>query len=195
MDAHLMIFNRIANDDVQAYEVLFKEYYKFLCSYAYGLTKERHIAEEIVEVFFVDLWNKRQKINITTSIRSYFIGSIHNRCLNYLQREKPKFISTQDIAKLIDHEDSIGDRLIDIEVPMLLANELEHVLSKAIEKLPPGCKEVFLLSRYNNLSYEEISERLNVSINTVKTQIKIALQKLKEYLKDYLVVLVLFMIN
>ena len=192
MDVHLEIFERIVNNDVQAYETLFKEYYKFLCSYAFGLTKERHVAEEIVENFFVGLWNDRQKIKITTSVRSYFIGSIHNRCLNYLQREKPKFISSQDISKLIDQEGTVGDRLIDAEVPSLLANELESVLSKAIEKLPRGCKEIFLLSRYDDLSYEEIAQKLNVSLNTVKTQMKVALCKLRNYLKDYLVVLLLF---
>jgi RNA polymerase sigma-70 factor (ECF subfamily) len=192
MDLHLDIFKRIVNNDVQAYEILFKEYYKFLCSYAFGLTKERHVAEEIVEDFFVDLWNKRQKINITTSVRSYFISSVHNRCLNYLQREKSKFISSQEISKLIDQEGTVGDRLIDAEVPSLLANELESVLSKAIEKLPSGAKEIFLLSRYDDLSYEEIAQKLNVSLNTVKTQMKVALSKLREYLKDYLIVLALF---
>jgi RNA polymerase sigma-70 factor, ECF subfamily len=191
MDVHLEVFNKIANNDIQAYELIFKENYKFLCSYAYGLTKERHIAEEIVEDFFVSLWNSRHKINITTSVRSYFIGSIHNRCLNYLQREKPKFVSSQDISRLIDKEETIGDRLIALEVPSLLVDELEQALEQAIEKLPPECKETFLLSRYSNLSYEEIAEKQKVSLNTVKTQIKIALSKLREYLKDYLVVILL----
>jgi RNA polymerase sigma-70 factor (ECF subfamily) len=195
MDVHLNTFNRIANDDVQAYEELFNEYYKFLCSYAFGLTKERHIAEEIVEDFFVDLWNNRQKIKITTSIRSYFVVSIHNRSLNYLQREKPKFISSYDIANLIDNEGSIGNRLIDIEVPSLLTNELENVLLQAIDKLPHNCKEIFTLSRFSNLSYEEIAGKLNISSNTVKTQIKIALTKLRDNLKEYLAVLLLFILK
>jgi RNA polymerase sigma-70 factor (ECF subfamily) len=192
MNKQLEIFKRIVSNDVQAYETLFKEYYNFLCSYAYSLTKERTIAEDIVENFFVELWNNRHKINITTSVRSYFIGSIHNRCLNYLQREKPRFISTQDISALIDKEGTVGDSLIATDAPSLLVNELEDVLAKAIEKLPHGCKEIFLLSRYNDLNYEEIAEKQKVSINTVKTQIKIALQKLRDELKDYLVVLLFF---
>lgn len=192
MDKYLDIFNRVENGDIQAYEMLFKEYYTFLCSYAYGLTRERHIAEEIVENFFVDLWKNRQRINITTSVRSYFITSVHNRCLNYLQREKSRVISSDDISELIEKEGTVGNVLIATEVPLLLANELENALSKAIEKLPPNCKEVFMLSRYKDLSYEEISEKLNISVNTVKTQIKIALSKLRELLKNYLVVILLF---
>jgi len=192
MDKYLDIFNRVENGDIQAYEMLFKEYYTFLCSYAYGLTREKHIAEEIVEDFFVDLWKNRQRINITTSVRSYFISSIHNRCLNYLQREKSRFISSGDIPKLIEKEGTVGNVLVATEVPLLLANDLENALAKAIEKLPPNCKEVFMLSRYKDLSYEEISEKLDISVNTVKTQIKIALGKLRELLKDYLVVILMF---
>jgi RNA polymerase sigma-70 factor (ECF subfamily) len=192
MDEHLATFKRIVNDDVQAYEVIFKAYYRFLCSFAFGLTKEKHSAEEIVEDFFVDLWRNRQKLLITTSVRSYFVNSIHHRCLNYLQREKPKFISTHDISSLIDKEGTLGDQLIAQEVPSILTNELEHLLAKAIEKLPNSCREIFLLSRFQDLSYEEISLRQNVSVNTVKTQIKIALSKLREDLKNYITVFLLF---
>jgi RNA polymerase sigma-70 factor, ECF subfamily len=195
MDEHLEIFKRIVNNDVRAYEILFKAYYKFLCSFAYGHTKERHIAEEIVEDFFVDLWKNRHILLITTSVRSYFVRSVHHRCLNYLQREKPKFISAHDISYLIDKEGSVGDRLIAPEVPTILTNELEHLLSEAIEKLPKSCREIFLLSRYQDLSYEEISAKQNVSVNTVKTQIKIALTKLREDLKNYIAVFLLFVFN
>ncbi len=191
MDEHLDIFKKIVNSDVQAYEILFKEYYKFLCSFAYGHVKQRHMAEEIVEEFFVDIWKNRQKLYITTSVRSYFISSIHNRCLNYLQREKPKFISAHDISYLIDKEGTVGDKLIATEAPSLLINELENELAKAIEKLPKNCKEIFILSRYQDLSYEDISAKLYISVNTVKTQIKIALSKLREDLKDYIAVLLL----
>lgn len=195
MGIHGDVFKKLANDDVDAYEVLFKEYYRFLCSYAFGLTKERHIAEEIVEDFFVNLWKNRQKINITTSVRAYFVSSIHNRCINYLQREKPKFKSYQDISSFIDREDIAGDQLMTLQAPSILINEFENILAKAIEKLPQNCKEIFLLSRYNDLSYEEIAEKLNISVNTVKTQMKIALRKLREDLKDYLTILLLFMLK
>lgn len=192
MDLHLEIFKRIIANDAQAYEILFRYYYKFLCSYAYGLTKDKHMAEEIVEDFFVDLWNNRNKTAINSSVRSYFVGAIHNRCLNYLQREKRRFISIQDISNLIGTEDT-SDMLITPEVPSLLANDLENALAKAIEKLPPQCKEIFLLSRFNDLRYDEIASKLNISLNTVKTQIKIALQKLRKYLKDYLTIILFFL--
>ena len=192
MDVHLEIFRRIANSDVHAYEILFKEYYKFLCSYAFGLTKDRNAAEEIVEDFFVELWNNRQKIHINTSVRSYFVGSIHNRCLNYLQREKPKYISSDDISALIGKEGTAGDYLITPPLPSLLTGELEHALTKAIEMLPQNCREIFKLSRFSDLNYEEVAQKLDISVNTVKTQMKIALRKLREILKDYLVVFLFF---
>lgn len=195
MDLHLQVFKRVVNGDVQAYELLFKQYYSFLCSFAYGHVKERHVAEEIVEEFFVDLWKNRERLDISTSVRSYFISSVHNRCLNYLQREKPKFISAQDISNLIDKEGTVGDKLITTQAPSLLTNELEGILSKAIDKLPRSCKEIFLLSRQKELSYDEIATKLDISVNTVKTQMKIALSKLRDDLKDYLVILLLFLLS
>jgi RNA polymerase sigma-70 factor (ECF subfamily) len=194
MDLHLQVFKRVAENDVQAYEMLFKEYYHFLCSFAYGHVKERHTAEEVVEEFFVDFWKNRHKLVITTSVRAYFITAIHNRCLNYLQREKSKFVSAHDISYLIDNEGSVGDKLISIEAPSLLTKELESILKKAIDNLPPNCKKIFLLSRLEDLSYDKISAKLNISVNTVKTQMKIALSRLRDDLKDYLPVILLYII-
>ncbi len=191
MDKHLQLFQRIVNDDTWAYEILFKDYYSFLCSFAYGYVKERYTAEEIVEEFFADLWKNRKNLEILSSVRAYFIQSIHNRCLNYMRREKPRYNSTNDIADLIGKECSAGDKLITLQPPSLLANELEALLSAAINKLPQNCREIFLLSRKKFLSYEEISLHLNISINTVKTQMKIALSKLREELKNYLSIVIL----
>lgn len=195
MDERLETFERMRNNDVHAFETLFKEYYKFLCSYAFGLLKEKNIAEEIVEEFFVELWNSRQKIKIATSVRSYFVGSIHNRCLNYIQREKPKFKRLEDISEFINREGTAGDGLISLSEPKLLINELENSLFQAIEKLPQSCREIFKLSRFKHLQYEEIAEKLGISVNTVKTQIKIAIRKLKESLADYLTVILFFILK
>jgi RNA polymerase sigma-70 factor (ECF subfamily) len=195
MNEDLETFRRISNNDIQAYESVFKKYYKFLCSYAFGLLRNKESAEEIVEDFFVELWSNRNRLNITSSVRSYFVGAIHNRCLNYLSREKPKSFLQQDVSKFIDQESATGDKLITLQVPSLLTNELENALVTAIEKLPPSCKEVFILSRFKNFNYEEIAKQQNISVNTVKTQIKIALRKLKETLKDYFIVFVMFMLK
>ena len=192
MDNQIEVFQKIINNDQQAYESLFKEYYPFLCSYAYGHTRDKHAAEEIVEDFFVNLWNNRHKVVISKSVRAYFIGSIHNRCINYLQRERSRYIASTDIADLTDNEKNTNEKLAIPEVPTLLVAELEENLLKAIEKLPENCKEIFLLSRYHDYSYHEIAMEKNISVNTVKTQIKIALCKLKEELKDYLVVFIAF---
>lgn len=193
MDLYLETFKKVIQGDEKAYEILFREYYNFLFAFATGLTGERHAAEEIVEDFFVDLWKNRKKIIITTSVRSYFVHSVHNRCINYLQREKHRFVSVRDVSTLIDNELVAGDRLIDIQAPSILINELETALEKAIEKLPENCREVFLLSRQEELSYDEIAVKLNISVNTVKYHIKTALGKLRDSLKDYMSILVILL--
>lgn len=195
MNVQLEVFKSISEGDTKAFEVIFKEYYKFLCSFAFGLTKERHSAEDIVEEFFVDLWNNREKLSISTSVRAYFISSIHNRCLNYLQRDKYKYVSACEISLLIGKEGTIGDKLISHDHPSLLTRELEKILALSIEKLPKHCKEIFQLSRFHDLGYEEIASKLDISINTVKTQIKIALSKLREDLQEYLALLLIFLLK
>lgn len=191
MKEHLEIVKKMINDDVRAFESIFNEYYHFLCSFAYGMTRERHISEEIVEDFFADLWKNRHQLRIETSVRAYFVRAIHHRCINYLKREKPKYISALEVSQLIDKENLAEDYLILPEVPAILVNELEEKLLEGIDILPPQCKEIFLLSRYQDLSYEQISIRLNISVNTVKTQIKIAFSKLREHLKKYTLLLFL----
>jgi RNA polymerase sigma-70 factor (ECF subfamily) len=186
MDLHLETFKKVADGDEKAYESLFKEFYGFLFSYALGFVQDKHAAEEIVENFFVDLWSNRNKIIITISVKSYFVNSIHNRCLNFLQRKKKQFSLVNDVDSLIGKEGATGENLIEIPTPSILLNELETVLERAIKQLPENCREVFLLSRMDELNYEEISLKKNISINTVKYHIKVALEKLRTSLKDYL---------
>jgi RNA polymerase sigma-70 factor (ECF subfamily) len=77
----------------------------------------------------------------------------------------------------------------------LYEKELASLIQEAVKSLPEQCRKIFLLSRDEELTYEEISQRLNISVNTIKTQIKIALAKLREWLKDYLPALILALLN
>jgi RNA polymerase sigma-70 factor, ECF subfamily len=191
MELHLESFKKVTEGDEKAYELLFKEFYGFLFSFALGFVRDKHAAEEIVEDFFADLWMNREKIRITVSVKSYFIHSIHNRSLNYVQRKKKQYSLGSDISNLVEKENAADNVLIEIPTPSILLNELETALEKAIEKLPENCREVFLRSRMDEQSYEEISDKMNISVNTVKYHMKVALGKLRDSLKDYLPMFIL----
>jgi RNA polymerase sigma-70 factor (ECF subfamily) len=81
----------------------------------------------------------------------------------------------------------------DYPLGRLFEKEIMNILDHGINNLPDACRQIFILSRNENMKYNEIADKLGISVNTVKTQMKIALVRLRETLKDYLMILVLFM--
>jgi RNA polymerase sigma-70 factor (ECF subfamily) len=176
--------NGIRIGNLNTFEELFKDYYNYLCFVAFDFVKEKYIAEEIVSDVFFTLWEKRDTIQINSSITAYLIRSVRNRCINYRQHCKSDERFNQAITEKMSQYASYDE----YPVRGLLINELSALIVKSIDNLPQQCRQTFLLSRDENMKYEEIAQRLNISINTVKTQMKIALSKLRVSLKDYMVI-------
>jgi len=185
------LINGIRQGDLWAFEKLYEQYYSFLCLIAEHIVKNPCDAEEIVSDVFVKLWNIRGKIDITTSIKAYLVKAVHNTSLNYLERPKinnklTECITTSD-CKLLAWDS-------DYPLGQLYEKEILDILNHGIGKLPDGCREIFILSRNEDMKYAEIAEKLGISLNTVKTQMKIALARLHETLKDYLIILLLIIV-
>jgi RNA polymerase sigma-70 factor (ECF subfamily) len=174
----------IKKSNLSGFQRLFEHYYALLCGIACGYLKHKHLAEEIVDDIFFKIWENRETLNIHTSIKAYLIKAVHYRCLNYIAQSKleRKMLSDEPVG--VNREDFLYK---EANTPLsdLISDELEAAIHKAIHSLPAECGEIFRLSRYENLKYEEIAKRKNISINTVKTQMKIALQKLREALSAY----------
>ncbi|MBN2274417.1 MAG: RNA polymerase sigma-70 factor [Bacteroidales bacterium] len=189
------LFRQLKKGDVYAFEKLFKAYYRNLCFFAESYVKEKAMAEEIVGNFFTNIWEKRYIIEIKGPVKSYFYTSIHNQCIKYLEHLK--------VMKR--YRDYASARLRNIEMlapasnPYPLANlisqEIVDDIEKSINELPEKCREVFCLSRFEEMSYEDISAKLNISVNTVRTQMARALQKLRDNLKDYLPLYIYIILN
>ena len=177
MDAtEIVLLYQIINDDVKAYEKIFGHYYSDLCRFVLVYVKDKTIAEEIVQEVFITIWEKRKKLNIQHSLKSYLYSSVKNRALNYLRDNKPHHFADLQIAR--DNEDVS-------EINYLEYNELSKLIEESINSLPEKCKEIFLLSREENLSNPEIAARLDLSVKTVKNQMGIALQKIRTHLQPY----------
>ncbi len=190
------LWNRIKENDVKALEMAFNKFYGPLCLYSNQILNNEEIAQEIVSDLFLKLWEKRQYLQITQCLRAYLYRSVYNACLDYIKSskatERSKWFEINEQINLIigDDENDILDKLSIVEV--------EKDVYKAINQLPPQCREIFCLSRFERLTYSEISMKLDISVNTVKTQICRALDFLREYLKDYLNLILLtisFLIN
>lgn len=174
--------------DKLTFELLYKKYYVYLCLIAEHITRSNSDAEEIVSDVFVKLWNNRQNININNSIKLYLVRAVQNTSINYL--EKSKNGSTSNIDA-IPHELLAWEN--DYPLGNLYEKEMLVILEKGISSLPDNCREIFLLSRNSDLSYAEISAKLGISVNTVKTQMKIAIARLRDVLKDYLHIVLFFL--
>ena len=180
----------INHGDVAAFEELYRQYYIYLCLVAEHIVRNHSDAEEIVSDVFVKLWNIRDTIEITTSIKWYLVKAVRNTSLNYLEKNKATNKLTISLSSA-DYQILSWDS--DYPLGQLFQKEILNILEKGINELPQACKEIFMLSRNEEMNYNQIARMLGISVNTVKTQMKIALARLRGKLKDFLIILLFFM--
>jgi RNA polymerase sigma-19 factor, ECF subfamily len=175
------LISAIQNGDLLAYEELYKKYYVYLCFAAEHITRNHSDAEEIVSDVFVRLWNLRKRTEITLSVKAYLIRAVRNASINYIEQNAKRLKSTENLSSA-----DLKVLAWDSDYPLghLYEKELQDILTNCINELPEACREIFLLSRDKDLKYAEISNKLGISVNTVKSQIKIALSRLREAVKN-----------
>jgi len=160
-------------DDYQAFESIFHFFYKHMCQKSFYYVKSKDLAEDVVSEVFTNLWKKRKKLTISTSLEAYLNISVRNKSIDYIRKAKNKEVTLEDIAV---------KSLVNEHTPESLYQyiELQGKIEKAIEELPDACKKVFLLNRFEGLKYREIAKELNISIKTVETQMGRALKFLRK---------------
>ncbi len=167
------LFQRVVGDDYTAFEIIFKDNYGTLCTYAMRFLKSRELAEETVDDVFCSIWTSRKKIQISSSFRSYLLTSVRNRSLDCLRKLKHEKNTLLENASSLPCKQSIAHETLAFE-------ELSDQIDAAIAGLPKQCRLIFLMSRNEDLKYKEIAEILNISIKTVDTQMGRALKYLRK---------------
>jgi len=169
------LIQRLSNHDRGAFEQIFKTYYADLCKFSVKYVRDEQVAEEIVQEVFINIWERRSSLTITTSIKSYLFTAIRNRSFNYLKLQLPKEQKKVDLEGLgfLDEDNREQEMIMD---------ELKEYVHTAIESLPNKCRIIFNLSRNAGMTYKEIAEELDLSVKTVENQIGLALKKLRENL-------------
>ncbi|MCK4663424.1 MAG: RNA polymerase sigma-70 factor [Bacteroidales bacterium] len=176
--------------DEKSFEELFRLYFTPLTYFAKKYINDIETAKEIVHDVFINLWEKRDTIDLNKPVKSYLFTSVNNKCINYI-RDNKKFnhniIELDNINNDSNWESS--DKLVECE--------LEDKINTTINSLPEKCRQIFIMNRFDNLKYKEIANKLGISIKTVEAQMSKALKVLRENLIDYItiIILIIYLIN
>lgn len=180
-----ILIDRFLDGDQTAFELIFRFYYPGLVVFARQLVFDHEEAEEIVQDFFVQLWDNRHNIQPGTTLKNYFFVSVKNRAFNYLKRVQIKERTLNELKILTEND-------ILYSPDLFVESELQQRIKRAVEKLPKRSREIFVLNRLQGFSNDEIAKQLNLSKRTVETQISNALKILRVELKEYKFLLIFF---
>lgn len=165
-----VLWEQIRSGDVNALRYLHERYFMPLCLFAQKSLKQMPVSEELVSNCFLRLWESRQSIDIRHSVRAYLYFMVRNQTIDYFRSNKSiPVISERELPEIPSEEE-------------MNQEEFYASLYQAIAKLPEQRRHILELAAFDSLSYREIAERLDISINTVKTQMGRAYHFLKEEL-------------
>jgi len=166
--------------DRSVFEEVFRTLYSDLRAYAESIVHRSDLAEEVVQEVFLQMWLRQEEWEVSDRVTAYAYRSVHNRALNAKRRQQ-----TQREA-----EDTLSHAWDETEAYILPDEELHssdrmEAIRKTIRNLPQRRRQVFVLSRWHDLTYAEIGEVLDISVRTVETQIRRSLQSLRSCLEEY----------
>ena len=170
------IAGRIRKGDKTEFESLFRSYYVSLVNYAKTLVRDHDTAEEIVQDLFVRIWQNKEKFKIKSSLNGYLFRSVHNRCIHNI--EHLKVVSRHAETETMHYDNSVED-----PSEILQYKDLQLRIARTLKRLPERSAEIFCMSRFDGLKYNEIAEKLSVSVKTVEVSMGRAL---KEFRKELL---------
>jgi RNA polymerase sigma-70 factor (ECF subfamily) len=173
----LFLLQKLKEGDIHALEIIFNKHYSNLSRYLLLLFKNEILVDHIAQDIFVHLWENRETLEIKTSLESYIYTAGRFKALNQVRDAKIQNDIRQRISDQV-HKPYYENAPIESE-------ELETIINEAINALPDRCRKIFRLSREDEMSYKEIADYLNISINTVEGQMSIALKKLRKVLSPF----------
>lgn len=178
------LINGLKTRNKVVFDFVFHYYYSGLCAFAEKIAGDQKVAEDIVQDLFIMLWIKGDSLNISISLKNYLFTSVKNRVLDYLKKENRK-TKKKDIISL---EREPSENLSSL---WFAESEIQAIVEVSLTKLPPRCREIFELSRFEGLKNNEIADKLKLSKRTIELQVSNALKQLRTDLKPYLPVFLL----
>lgn len=169
---------QLAADDRKAYEMIFKAYYQSVYASALRMTKNGNSAKEVCREVFGELWENKKQLKISTSLKAYLHEGVMNKSLNILKsRNKEAEKNLENMSEMTSKD------IVSLEVTEY--RQLNTQIEARINRLPERCRQIFVLSRYEGKKYKEVAELLEISVETVESQILKALKTLRIVVKTY----------
>lgn len=184
LDDHTLI-DRIRSGDSGAFEKLYNRYWESLFAAAMHRLQSIELSKDVVQELFVSLWEKRTSIRIRSNVKGYLFTALKHRIINKIKSETVR----EKYEKMVTEFYEANDLATEYRV---LEKILLEELKRETDKLPERCREVFELSRMQQLSHKEIGEKLDISPKTVENHIGRALKTIRPKLKQIISVLFVF---
>lgn len=181
-----ILIKRLKEDDEAAITIIYNIYWKLLYASAFNILKNKELSEDLVQNIFINLWNNRKQLEIKVSLKSYLYASTRYQVFAVIRKNKS--------ISQIELSDDVDNRIKKTSPETkLMFKELIEQINSVIDSLPNKCRKVYKLSREEQLSHKEISQKLNISTKTVENHITKALKTLKTSLGYIMVVFILFL--
>jgi RNA polymerase sigma-70 factor (ECF subfamily) len=175
----------LAQKDEAAFEQVFKTHFKRLHAYAFTILRDEVEAEEMVQQVFFKLWERNENLSLSGSVSAYLYRAVHNESLNYIKHQKVRSNHQLHVAYSMKNE-------VEHPAKKVMTGELEKKIHTALNELPEQCRTIFQMSRFDELKYREIADKLGISVKTVENQMGKALKLLRQKLVDFLIFILLF---
>lgn len=181
------IWSRIKSGDEKVFGEVFNAWAGDLVRYAATIVKNADDAEDIVQQLFVNIWNKKETMDVNTSLKSYLYRAVYNSSLNRIRQVAVK-------ESYVTYAGQVSDPYAPDAAQHVAMKEVSSEIEKAISELPEQCRLIFKMSRYDQLKYQQIADQLELSVKTVENQMGKALKHMRERLKGYLSMVILWII-
>jgi RNA polymerase sigma-19 factor, ECF subfamily len=176
----------LSRRDEAAFEQVFKTHYKNLRAYAFTILRDEDEAEEMVQQVFFKLWERSENLSFSGPVAAYLYRAVHNESLNFLKHQKVKAGHQLHVAYSMKNKS-------EHEPGKMMRKELENKFREALNELPEQCRTIFQLSRFEDMKYKEIAEKLDISVKTVENHMGKALKLLRTKLVDFLPLLLILL--
>jgi len=174
-----ILFDELKSGNQHAYELLFKKFYKMLVAKAYYILEDEMEAEDVVQNLFVTLWQKMPDLEVRTSLKAYLFGAVHNQCMMNIRSRKVADKRLNAYTTLVEQESNLDT---EAEIPLILQSDLELIFNE----LPIQRQRVFRLVYLEDKKYKEAAQEMGLSVNSIKTHLKLAMGSLRDKVKKIL---------